>query len=336
MMMILLFISIYFLITGHVDGAPETVTGIAGESLVINCQYLPKISKKDRERSFCNEQTDKCATMREEESDLWTDGERFSMYDKKSVGLLSVMIRNLTKHDTGRYQCKVGNKLILELRLKVEHDACCEGKQSQTGYTGGSVTISCKYPPKYKDYAKHLYRVNHKSIESVITDLGRSHTYGRFSLTDNPAARVFTVTIKKVNRHDDGIYFCGSTHLQERNYIHLLNEIYLDVSDFYVIIIIVCVCLILLAAGGLSLLWHKLRCKKNAGSVSSSNQRNSIECQESTVVYYETIEESKTGSTTVNPTVNVNTVYTMAELPTSPSDGDFYTMAESPESPADP
>ncbi|XP_056619532.1 uncharacterized protein LOC130433589 isoform X3 [Triplophysa dalaica] len=227
MMKTLLFISIYLL--GQVDRAAETVSGIVGESLVINCPYNKK-TEKDRERSFCKKNTNKCATLRGEQSNLWTDGGRFSMHDNTSVGLLSVFIKNLTNNDQGTYECKVENKSDLKLKLEepVEHDS-------------------------------------------------------------------------------------------------------------YVIIIIVCVCLILMAAGGLILLWYKLGCKKNAGSKSSSNQRTSIDCQEqSTVVYYETIDESKTGSATVNPTVNVCTVYTTAELPTIPSDRDFYTMAESPERPADP
>ncbi|XP_056619515.1 polymeric immunoglobulin receptor isoform X2 [Triplophysa dalaica] len=339
MMKTLLFISIYLL--GQVDRAAETVSGIVGESLVINCPYNKK-TEKDRERSFCKKNTNKCATLRGEQSNLWTDGGRFSMHDNTSVGLLSVFIKNLTNNDQGTYECKVENKSDLKLKLEepVEHDACCGESQNQTGYVGGSVTVSCKYPGKYKNYEKHLFRVNNASLGSVIH--GYKHTNGRHTIVDNPAAKVFNVTINKVDRHDEGIYFCGST--KEGKYIHLLNVIYLNVSnqnqtssDSYVIIIIVCVCLILMAAGGLILLWYKLGCKKNAGSKSSSNQRTSIDCQEqSTVVYYETIDESKTGSATVNPTVNVCTVYTTAELPTIPSDRDFYTMAESPERPADP
>lgn len=105
--------------TGHVDGADETVTGITGESLIINCKY-PLETDKKKKRRFCNQQ-DKCAVKREAQSDLWTDGERFSMYDNTSVGLLSVMIRNLTKNDEGTYTCKVDKKQFLELEVSVEH-----------------------------------------------------------------------------------------------------------------------------------------------------------------------------------------------------------------------
>lgn len=61
--------------------------------------------------------------MREAQSDLWTDGEKFSMFDNKSVGLLSVMIRNLTADDSGTYKCKVDDDSILKLKLEltVEH-----------------------------------------------------------------------------------------------------------------------------------------------------------------------------------------------------------------------
>lgn len=70
--------------------------------------------------------------------------------------------------------------------------------------------------------------MNDESLESVIHVLGDEHTDGRYTLVEIPAARVFTVTVKNINKHDDGIYFCGlTTHL---HYIHLLNEIYLSVS----------------------------------------------------------------------------------------------------------
>lgn len=40
------------------------------------------------------------------------------MYDKTSVGLLSVFIRNLTRHDQGTYKCKVDNDSNLEFKLE--------------------------------------------------------------------------------------------------------------------------------------------------------------------------------------------------------------------------
>ncbi|XP_051993912.1 uncharacterized protein LOC127651902 [Xyrauchen texanus] len=337
-MKILLFFTTILLIMGHVSCTTDNVTGITGGSVIINCKYE---DNKKSPKSFCKDTDDECTTVTTAQDNLWIPDKRFSMYDNKSVGFLSVLIRNLTITDTGEYKFKAGSKCSEDVKLHVQHEPCCGTLEKQTADLGGTVTIRCKYPETYKDFAKLLFKVQNGSLQSISSTRGAT-TGDRFFQNVNFQENVFTVTIINVNKHDDGVYVCGVfITFGEISYNSLLTEVHLHITDptgasDSNIIIVVCVCLTLLLAGGLSFLLLRRRCNKTEGSIPSSHQTNTRDSDEvSSSVYYETIKDSDIGSSAQSP-VRLNTVYATAHLPTSPSDRDFYTLAELPKSSTKP
>ncbi|XP_052402826.1 uncharacterized protein LOC127949497 isoform X4 [Carassius gibelio] len=83
---------------------------------------------------------------------------------------------------------------------------------SVTGYSGGGVSITCRYEEKYKKNDKYFCR----GQWSECTDQIRTNTKdkwvdsGRFSLYDDTRAAVFTVTISDLSEQDSDIYCCGN------------------------------------------------------------------------------------------------------------------------------
>ncbi|CAM4451480.1 unnamed protein product [Leuciscus chuanchicus] len=320
----------FCLIKGHMGDAADGKTGITGGSMIISCIYITKNEKtRESAKSFCKVSGSECTTMTEVKSDLWIPEERFSMIEDKSLFMISVLIRNLTVTDSGTYKCQAGSQTIQEVNFNVKQESCCGRSEEQTAYLGGTAVIHCKYPYKYKDNGKHLFKVQNGSLKSIITALGSSFTNGRFSLNVNEQEHVFTVTIAGVGRGDAGVYFCG-IYINNPIYIPLLSEIQLQVSeqtdasveiDLY-IISTVCSCLILLLAVGLSLVLFKCRWKKTEASVSSDPRNTRDGDEEVNSAYYEAIPDSAQVS------IGLNTVYATTHLPT---DSDFYTLAEKPQ-----
>ncbi len=99
--------------------AADAVTAITGGSVIINFQYTDKITKESA-KSFCKVSASKCTSMTEVKNDLWIPEERFSMTDNKSLGLISVLIRNLSVNDSGTYRFEADGKLFQEVKLDVE------------------------------------------------------------------------------------------------------------------------------------------------------------------------------------------------------------------------
>ncbi|XP_072563560.1 uncharacterized protein [Paramormyrops kingsleyae] len=63
-----------------------------------------------------------------------------------------------------------------------------------------NVTIPCSYDNKHADYQKLWCR---QSMSSCFSQRGR------MSVTDDPDQGVFTVTMRSLQRHDSGIYWCA-------------------------------------------------------------------------------------------------------------------------------
>ena len=105
--------------TGHMGDAADGVTGITGGSMIINCVDITK-NEKTSAKSFCKVSGSECTTMTEVKSDLWIPGERFSMIEDKSLGLINVIIRNLTVTDSGTYRCQAGSKTIQMVNFNVK------------------------------------------------------------------------------------------------------------------------------------------------------------------------------------------------------------------------
>ncbi|KAI4904736.1 hypothetical protein NFI96_023554 [Prochilodus magdalenae] len=79
-----------------------------------------------------------------------------------------------------------------------------------TGHRGHSAQIRCPYESGYETYMKYLCRGACSSGKKDIpVQSGSTAEDQRFSLDDNKAARVFTITITDLRPEDKGTYWCG-------------------------------------------------------------------------------------------------------------------------------
>lgn len=108
-------------------------------------------------------------------------------------------------------------------------ELCFGTSEEQTTYLGGTALVRCKYPEKYKDHVKQLFKVQNGSLQPCFT----REISPRYSLDESKQEHVFTVSIVNVSRHDDGVYFCGA-HVQNNptkiSYSPLFTEIQLHVT----------------------------------------------------------------------------------------------------------
>ncbi|XP_067296747.1 CMRF35-like molecule 8 [Pseudorasbora parva] len=84
---------------------------------------------------------------------------------------------------------------------------------SVKGYSGGRVTIKCKYDEIYKTNGKYLCRNVPLIICSDIikTDIKDKWAHsGRFSLYDDTSSAVLTVSIRDLRQEDSDTYYCGT------------------------------------------------------------------------------------------------------------------------------
>ncbi|XP_048051352.1 CMRF35-like molecule 8 [Megalobrama amblycephala] len=82
---------------------------------------------------------------------------------------------------------------------------------SVTGYSGGGVTIKCKYNKEYTANAKFFCKGQRTSTCSdlIKTDIkDKWFNNDRFSLYDDTRSAVFTVTIRNLTEEDSGMYYC--------------------------------------------------------------------------------------------------------------------------------
>nr|XP_005987712.1 PREDICTED: CMRF35-like molecule 2 [Latimeria chalumnae] len=104
------------------------------------------------------------------------------------------------------------------LTISVLCSVNCE-KMRVTGTVGQSITILCKYPTGYGSYVKYWCKGDCRRstllggggkdlVKTAERELYKRE--GRFSLQDDPAAGVFTVTITDLNPQDEGTdYYCA-------------------------------------------------------------------------------------------------------------------------------
>ncbi len=81
-----------------------------------------------------------------------------------------------------------------------------------TGYSGGGVSIKCRYNNKYTAYAKYFCRGPWSECTDQIETNAKNKWVDseRFSLYEDTRAAVFTVTIRDLSEQDSGTYWCGT------------------------------------------------------------------------------------------------------------------------------
>ncbi|XP_026061522.1 CMRF35-like molecule 3 [Carassius auratus] len=96
---------------------------------------------------------------------------------------------------------------------------------SVRGYSGGGVSITCRYDRKYTDNGKYFCRGEWSTCSKLIKtdEKNKWVDSGRFSLFDDTTAAVFTVTFRDLSEQDSGTYWCGVK-------IFLSEDLYTEVN----------------------------------------------------------------------------------------------------------
>lgn len=80
-----------------------------------------------------------CNAKIKSNSQSWRREGRFSVHDNKDVGILKVIMRNLTKEDEGKYWCAVDLKMnfdkYTEVNLKVKEGKAIDIELLKNGNT---------------------------------------------------------------------------------------------------------------------------------------------------------------------------------------------------------
>ncbi|XP_056303587.1 CMRF35-like molecule 5 [Danio aesculapii] len=79
-----------------------------------------------------------------------------------------------------------------------------------TGTEGGEVVINCPYARGKEEFEKYIYKQPYKTNNRKLQADGEmAMSNGRFTLMDDPKARLFTVTIRDLQMNDAGLYGCA-------------------------------------------------------------------------------------------------------------------------------
>ncbi|XP_048051015.1 polymeric immunoglobulin receptor-like [Megalobrama amblycephala] len=278
------------------------VVGREGDSSEIKCPYNEKHSREVKH--LCKR---KCFTegaqkiIKSDESHV---NKKISVKDDRELNLFTVTLSELRAEDAGIYWCAVRDEFNLHTELMI----VMKDAVTREASVGGSVSISCQFFRNHKSLQRSFCRGDQPNIcvRDGVRVSSNTRTNGRFSLTDETSAGVFTVNITDLTEEDSGKYWCA----EESSGSFIFTEVHLHVNRGSSMIVAVSVGLILLAVC-LALVLLKIKYNRKHGIISSSDRRETGDRD----MAQEEIQGSDPASTPLD---------SAAQLPTNPSDGLLY------------
>ncbi|XP_063065769.1 uncharacterized protein LOC134457721 [Engraulis encrasicolus] len=148
--------------------------------------------------------------------DQWVNEGRFSIFDDTSGGLFTVIFRELTTEDSGKYICGVKRATSdkrVAVDLTVPTGWCCEQTTNVTSFSeGGTADITCPYPVGYEDQEKFFCKGEHHHDCADLISINETGVWAeneRVSCFDDVTSRHVTVKIRDLTANDSGTYWCG-------------------------------------------------------------------------------------------------------------------------------
>ncbi|XP_034552007.1 CMRF35-like molecule 1 [Notolabrus celidotus] len=94
-----------------------------------------------------------------------------------------------------------------------------------TGAYGGSVTISCQYNQRFRNYTKYWCKGPVYELCTILQKTPKRKDNDRGAIVDDQEAGVFTMTMTSLNKSDEGKYWCVIARLGRNTYIGVQLEL---------------------------------------------------------------------------------------------------------------
>ncbi|XP_018944386.2 CMRF35-like molecule 8 isoform X2 [Cyprinus carpio] len=206
-----------------------TFTAHEGGTVEIRCPYAS--GHEAHEKYLCRGECPRMNKDKVVKSGSSARGERFSLTDNKTAHIFTVTISDLRTEDQGQYWCgvKIGLGLFddfTKIHLEIKHVS------RVSGLSGQHLYIHCHNKSELKNDVKFICKGSDPSLceTSAIRVSSEIKSNGRFSLSDNESAEVFTVTITNLTEEDSGIYWCGAAQRGQEHKNKWISVIDLNIS----------------------------------------------------------------------------------------------------------
>ncbi|XP_050957376.1 polymeric immunoglobulin receptor isoform X9 [Labeo rohita] len=195
------------------------VVGREGDSAEIKCPYDAKYAKEIKH--LCK---GKCFT--EDAQNIISSDEdkklKISVKNDTELNLFTVTMTELRAEDAGKYWCAVKGAFNLPIELMIVMKDVITHEAS----VGGSASISCKYiRNQNQGFFCRGDQIN-ICVRDGVRVSSNNRINGRFSLTDETSAGVFTVNISNLTAEDSGKYWCA----EENSGSFIFTEVHLHVN----------------------------------------------------------------------------------------------------------
>ncbi|XP_042610193.1 polymeric immunoglobulin receptor-like [Cyprinus carpio] len=192
-----------------------------GDSVQIKCSYDENYSAEVKH--LCK---GKCFTpdaLKIVQSDEDHDkNPKISVKNDTELNLFTVNMTELRAEDAGKYWCAVKDTFNLPLELMIVMKEVVTHEAS----VGGSASISCKY---FRNQTQRFFCSGDQPdicIRDGVRVSSNNRINGRFSLTEESSAGVFTVNISDLRAEDSGKYWCA----EENSGSFIVTEVQLHLT----------------------------------------------------------------------------------------------------------
>uniref|UniRef100_A0A673KRD5 Ig-like domain-containing protein n=1 Tax=Sinocyclocheilus rhinocerous TaxID=307959 RepID=A0A673KRD5_9TELE len=202
-----------------------------GDSAEIKCPYNANYSKEVKHlcKGKCFTQ-DALKIIQSEDHDK---NPKISVKDDTELNLFTVTMTELRAEDAGKYWCAVKDAfdLPIELMIIMKDVFCSSVLVTRKASVGGSASISCKYIKNQNQCFFCRGDQPNICVKDGVRVSSKNRINGRFSLTDETSAGVFTVNISNLRAEDSGKYWCAEEHSGS----FIFTEVYLHSQSLCVI-----------------------------------------------------------------------------------------------------
>ncbi|RXN07881.1 polymeric immunoglobulin receptor-like protein [Labeo rohita] len=198
------------------------VVGREGDSAEIKCPYDAKYAREIKHLCKGKCFTEDAQNIIQSDEDH-VKNPKVSIKDDTELNLFTVTMTELGAEDAGKYWCAVKDVFNLPIELMIVMKDVITHEAS----VGGSASISCKYIRNQNQGFFCRGDQPNICVRDGVCVSSNNSINGRFSLTDETSAGVFTVIISNLTAEDSGKYWLSTANIGHQGtfYFLFLNTI---------------------------------------------------------------------------------------------------------------